>query len=53
MTFSREGNSSFRSCLTSRSLHHAAREAGADDVLLKSDLVSLLLERLSATRVHA
>jgi len=34
-------------------LHHAAREAGADDALLKSDLVSLLLERLSATRVHA
>ena len=34
-------------------LHRAARESGADDVLLKSQLVDGLLERLTAARVTA
>jgi DNA-binding NarL/FixJ family response regulator len=34
-------------------LHRAARESGADDVLLKSELVDGLLERLSAARAPA
>jgi DNA-binding NarL/FixJ family response regulator len=33
-------------------LHHAVREAGADEVLHKSQLVEGLLERLSAARVY-
>jgi DNA-binding NarL/FixJ family response regulator len=33
-------------------LHRAVREAGADDVLLKSELVEGLLERLSAVRTQ-
>ncbi len=31
-------------------LHRAARESGADDVLLKSELIGALLERLTAAR---
>jgi DNA-binding NarL/FixJ family response regulator len=31
-------------------LHRAVREAGADEVLLKSELVDGLVERLSAAR---
>jgi DNA-binding NarL/FixJ family response regulator len=31
-------------------LHRAARESGADDVLLKSELVDALLDRLTAAR---
>lgn len=34
-------------------LHHAARESGADDVLLKTQLVGGLLERLTAARATA
>ena len=34
-------------------LHRAARESGADDVLLKSHLVDGLLERLTAARTAA
>ena len=34
-------------------LHRAARESGADDVLLKNRLVDGLLERLAAARTHA
>jgi DNA-binding NarL/FixJ family response regulator len=34
-------------------LHRAARESGADDVLLKSQLVDGLLERLTAARATA
>jgi DNA-binding NarL/FixJ family response regulator len=34
-------------------LHRAARESGADDVLLKSQLVDGLLERLTAARETA
>jgi DNA-binding NarL/FixJ family response regulator len=34
-------------------LHRAARESGADDVLLKNQLVDGLLERLAAARAHA
>jgi DNA-binding NarL/FixJ family response regulator len=34
-------------------LHHAVKESGADDVLLKTQLVDALLERLTATRVVA
>jgi DNA-binding NarL/FixJ family response regulator len=34
-------------------LHRAAKEAGADDVLLKSELVDGLVERLAATRTTA
>lgn len=34
-------------------LHRAARESGADDVLLKSQLVDGLLERLTAARAPA
>ena len=34
-------------------LHRAARESGADDVLLKSQLVDGLLKRLTAARVTA
>ena len=33
-------------------LHRAARESGADDVLLKNRLVDGLLERLAAARTH-
>jgi DNA-binding NarL/FixJ family response regulator len=32
-------------------LHHAARESGADDVLLKTQLIDGLVERLTASRV--
>jgi DNA-binding NarL/FixJ family response regulator len=31
-------------------LHRAAKESGADDVLLKTELVDALIERLTATR---
>jgi DNA-binding NarL/FixJ family response regulator len=34
-------------------LHRAARESGADDVLLKTELVSGLVERLTAARAPA
>ena len=34
-------------------LHRAARDSGADDVLLKNELVDGLLARLTAARVHA
>ena len=34
-------------------LHQAVREAGADEVLLKSELVEGLLERLSAARASS
>ena len=34
-------------------LHRAAKESGADDVLLKSELVDGLLERLTAARAPA
>lgn len=34
-------------------LHRAAKESGADDVLLKTELVDGLVERLTAARVHA
>jgi DNA-binding NarL/FixJ family response regulator len=34
-------------------LHRAVREAGADEVLLKSELVEGLVERLSAARVRS
>ena len=34
-------------------LHRAARESGADDVLLKSQLIDGLLDRLTAARVTA
>jgi two-component system response regulator MprA len=34
-------------------LHRAARESGADDVLLKSQLVNGLLDRLTAARATA
>ena len=34
-------------------LHRAVREAGADEVLLKSELVDGLVERLSAARAKA
>ncbi len=34
-------------------LHRAARDSGADDVLLKNQLVGGLLERLAAARTHA
>jgi CheY-like chemotaxis protein len=34
-------------------LHRAARESGADDVLLKSQLVGGLLDRLTAARTPA
>jgi DNA-binding NarL/FixJ family response regulator len=34
-------------------LHRAVREAGADEVLLKSELVDGLVERLSAARARA
>jgi DNA-binding NarL/FixJ family response regulator len=34
-------------------LHRAARESGADDVLLKNELVDALLDRLAAARTHA
>jgi DNA-binding NarL/FixJ family response regulator len=34
-------------------LHRAARESGADDVLLKSELVGGLVERLTAARATA
>ena len=34
-------------------LHRAAKDSGADDVLLKNQLVDGLLERLSAARAHA
>jgi hypothetical protein len=31
-------------------LHRAAREAGADDVLLKGELLEVLLDRLASAR---
>ena len=34
-------------------LHRAVKESGADDVLLKTELVDGLVERLTAARVHA
>ena len=34
-------------------LHRAAKESGADDVLLKTQLVGGLVKRLTAARVHA
>jgi DNA-binding NarL/FixJ family response regulator len=34
-------------------LHRAARESGADDVLLKSELIDALFERLAAARAPA
>lgn len=34
-------------------LHSAARESGADDVLLKSELIDALFERLTAARATA
>ena len=34
-------------------LHRAVREAGADEVLLKSELVDVLVERLSAARAKS
>ena len=34
-------------------LHRAARESGADDVLLKTELVDALVERLTAARAIA
>lgn len=34
-------------------LHRAARDSGADDVLLKTELVDRLVERLTAARVTA
>jgi DNA-binding NarL/FixJ family response regulator len=34
-------------------LHRAARESGADDVLLKTELVDALVERLTAARATA
>jgi DNA-binding NarL/FixJ family response regulator len=34
-------------------LHRAAKDAGADDVLLKNQLVDALFERLAAARAHA
>ena len=34
-------------------LHRAARESGADDVLLKSELIDALFERLTAARAPA
>jgi DNA-binding NarL/FixJ family response regulator len=34
-------------------LHRAVREAGADEVLLKTELVEGLIERLAAARAHA
>jgi CheY-like chemotaxis protein len=34
-------------------LHRAARESGADDVLLKTQLVEALFERLAAARATA
>src|SRR5215211_2991104 len=34
-------------------LHRAVREAGADEVLLKSELVEGLVERLSAARTRS
>lgn len=34
-------------------LHRAARESGADDVLLKSELIDALVERLTAPRAVA
>jgi DNA-binding NarL/FixJ family response regulator len=34
-------------------LHQAAKDSGADDVLLKTGLVDALVERLAAARVHA
>jgi two-component system, NarL family, nitrate/nitrite response regulator NarL len=34
-------------------LHRAAKDSGADDVLLKNQLVDGLLERLAAARTHA
>ena len=33
-------------------LHRAARDAGADDVLLKGELLEVLLDRLATARVH-
>ena len=33
-------------------LHRAARESGADDVLLKNELVGALLDRLTAARTQ-
>lgn len=33
-------------------LHHAAKESGADDVLLKTQLVGALVERLTAARAN-
>ena len=32
-------------------LHHAARDSGADDVLLKTQLIDGLVKRLTASRV--
>jgi two-component system, NarL family, response regulator DesR len=34
-------------------LHRAAKESGADDVLLKNQLVDGLVERLTSARMHA
>jgi DNA-binding NarL/FixJ family response regulator len=34
-------------------LHRAARESGADDVLLKNELIGALVDRLTAARVTA
>ena len=34
-------------------LHRAARESGADDVMLKSELIGRLVERLTAARATA
>jgi DNA-binding NarL/FixJ family response regulator len=34
-------------------VHRAAKESGADDVLLKNQVVDGLLEQLTAVRVHA
>ena len=34
-------------------LHRAARESGADDVLLKTELIDALVERLTAARAIA
>ena len=34
-------------------LHRAVREAGADEVLLKSELVEALVDRLSAARAKS
>jgi DNA-binding NarL/FixJ family response regulator len=33
-------------------LHRAARDSGADDVLLKTELVDVLVDRLAAARAH-